>query len=404
MASPINYLGGLPQAQPDLGGSFQQGLQIASGIQSMKARRDQNELQKQMFEQKLGQEQVAQERKLQFRNDYGAYMKGEMGLKDLQANYPDQFKMIKDSVAFNQEIDNKAEAKKVGELYSAVQTNPEYAVSILEKRKLKALDDGDQAEFNRLDVQQELIKEGKTDVLTRDLDFKLDMLGTDMSDKFKTRSEATKLGEEATTEREGRDSVIAEREEKTLNLKEERKKLIAETRRISQNGGMEPKEKSDMEMKYRNQYLKEGGEDYAELQRHHDNIVNADLTGVGGLTTVLSYMKMVDPTSVVSSSEQATAKNAPGWTEGMRNTWNKMFSEGEVSETTAKQFKNQAAKMLASAKKRADKARKTLESAAKHYKLNTGFIFNEEEQGKGDQIDTPAWYQSGGTPGYFGKY
>jgi hypothetical protein len=91
-------------------------------------------------------------------------------------------------------------------------------------------------------------------------------------------------------------------------------------------------------------------------------------------------MKLLDPTSVVSPGEQATAQNAPGWTAAMRTLWNKYTSEGEFDKDGLMQFKGEAIRLYNQSKSQSKKVMDRISSQAKRYGLNVENIFSQEEQ------------------------
>jgi len=179
----------------------------------------------------------------------------------------------------------------------------------------------------------------------------------------------------------------------------EAEKVANETNRIisdalkeknKMKGVFSPEKKLDLRLKLSNQYLKEGGEKYASVKRGYDMLMNASATGVGGLTTILAYMKMIDPSSTVTGSEVLTAKKAPsGWSEPMIRLYNDSLEGGRMTETAEKQFKAEAKNMLMSAKKRADATRTRLTKSAKELGLDVGKIFNpiKEEKKSNNTLD-----------------
>lgn len=60
--------------------------------------------------------------------------------------------------------------------------------------------------------------------------------------------------------------------------------------------------------------------------------------GASDMALVLSLMKVFDPTSTVTSGENATASNAPGVPDGIRAAWNRLLGEGQLSEGGRKQL------------------------------------------------------------------
>ena len=176
-------------------------------------------------------------------------------------------------------------------------------------------------------------------------------------------------------------SDIAKTEAETTKIRAEGKKIEAEAKQIVDDKGKIPLDKRpEWTLKIANQYLKEGGEDFEKIDRAYENIKNASPTGAGGLNLIISFMKTIDPTSIVSGNEKATAENAPGWSSAMINTFNKVFSDGKLGATTIKQFKAEALKIRNNAKKRADKSKNRLGAFAKRMGLDIKDIFNPEDE------------------------
>ncbi len=68
----------------------------------------------------------------------------------------------------------------------------------------------------------------------------------------------------------------------------------------------------------------------------------ADDTGASDIAMVYSYMKMLDPTSVVRESEFATAQNAAGVPEQIRTMWNRLKSGDRLDPSVRDAFLDQA--------------------------------------------------------------
>ena len=173
---------------------------------------------------------------------------------------------------------------------------------------------------------------------------------------------------------------VAETESETIE--QNRKTLLSQMKTASDAKGLitDPKEKLDFQLKLTNQYLREGGDKFNKVDEFYKNIMSANNTGVGSLTTILSYMKIIDPTSVVSGNEVLTAKNAPGgWSTGMVNLYNRTFEEGQMTERAFKQFKQEAKRLRDIVKKKADVVKRRYGSAAASAGLDTTNMFNPEE-------------------------
>jgi hypothetical protein len=69
-----------------------------------------------------------------------------------------------------------------------------------------------------------------------------------------------------------------------------------------------------------------------------------DNTGASDMALVFSFMKVLDPTSVVRESEYATAENAAGVPSQARSLWNKLVGGGKLDDTARAQIYAEAVK------------------------------------------------------------
>ena len=79
----------------------------------------------------------------------------------------------------------------------------------------------------------------------------------------------------------------------------------------------------------------------------YKKLLATEPTAAGDLSMVFSYMKMLDPNSVVREQEFANAQNAAGVPDRIRNQYNKLKSGQFLGEEQRKEFKEQAAKIYA---------------------------------------------------------
>lgn len=70
-----------------------------------------------------------------------------------------------------------------------------------------------------------------------------------------------------------------------------------------------------------------------------------DPSAAGDLALVFSYMKILDPISVVREGEQATAENARGVPEGIRNLYNKVLTGQKLGPNQRKDFVDRAGRL-----------------------------------------------------------
>lgn len=123
------------------------------------------------------------------------------------------------------------------------------------------------------------------------------------------------------------------------------------------NASLDPKQKSDLENSYRDEWTKSAG-DY-KTQNNFFRAMN-DLSKLGtaqaDVGIVFSYMKILDPRSTVREGEVATAQNTPGVPERVRNMYNRSMTQdaplfGEVGSITRKKFVDAANSLVQSSKK-----------------------------------------------------
>ena len=84
--------------------------------------------------------------------------------------------------------------------------------------------------------------------------------------------------------------------------------------------------------------------DFRQMQTAYSKIstVAKNPSAAGDISLVYNYMKMLDPGSTVREGEYATAKNAAGVPDQIRNTFNKLRSGEFLSPEQRKDFSNQA--------------------------------------------------------------
>ena len=181
--------------------------------------------------------------------------------------------------------------------------------------------------------------------------------------------------------------------------KEELNKAIETVKQMTDSTGKVPPDQRFAATETMAKRWQQEGGDFIKIDRQYNDLKKADLTGVGGLNMILSFMKMKDPTSVVSGQEVATAKNAPGWTDAARNLWNKAVGKGEVSAETAAQFLKEAGNIHKNAKDEADRSKARIGATMKKFGLDPKDVFNQ------DIVDVTAPSGStGNAPSFLQKY
>lgn len=96
----------------------------------------------------------------------------------------------------------------------------------------------------------------------------------------------------------------------------------------------------EAETALRKEYLDQT-KDFRIIDQAYRRLKTADNTGVGDITRIFAIMKMNDPTSVVREGEQATAENAGGVPEKIRNQYNKLIKGDKLSPNVRAQYLSQ---------------------------------------------------------------
>jgi hypothetical protein len=186
------------------------------------------------------------------------------------------------------------------------------------------------------------------------------------------------------------------------------KKIIADAKALKakNDGFLTPAEKVDFQLKLQKAYAVDGGEDFRKIDLAYENIKGISKeSGVGALTTILNYYKMIDPSSTVTANETANASNAPGWSSASKALYNKIFKDGDIDPVAYKQFLHEASQIRNNAKKASDRTRAKITSQAKSLNLDLKGIFNPETDAKTadnspsidkDSKGRPSWHKDYG--------
>lgn len=104
-----------------------------------------------------------------------------------------------------------------------------------------------------------------------------------------------------------------------------------------------PKETADMEQSLRKEYATLA-KPYFEVRDAYSRVEQAasQPSAAGDLALIFNYMKMLDPGSVVREGEFATAQNAAGVPDRVRNLWNRLLSGERLNEAQRGDFVGQA--------------------------------------------------------------
>jgi hypothetical protein len=116
-------------------------------------------------------------------------------------------------------------------------------------------------------------------------------------------------------------------------------------------------------------------------------------SGVNDISLIFSYMKMLDPTSVVREGEFATAENAGGVPAKVLNMYNKVLKGDRLPDSVQKEFINGATKIYNNALEHEKTVRSGITKIANNYGLNKDNIFynvNPEAPPSSAMVEAPA--------------
>lgn len=158
----------------------------------------------------------------------------------------------------------------------------------------------------------------------------------------------------------------------------ERRKTEAEIRKLGQKeGGLTPNEIIRSEATLRGHFDSLSA-DFRKIRNSYSRIqaAAADPSAAGDLAIIFNYMKILDPGSVVRESEFATAENAAGIPDKIRNMWNKALN-GERIAWNRNDFVTKARQLFTSQEKIQDRRVKQYTRITNRYGLNPQNVITE---------------------------
>jgi len=166
----------------------------------------------------------------------------------------------------------------------------------------------------------------------------------------------------------------------TDKLGTESQKAILELERMKE-GVADPEKQFDQEEKLRKEYAKRTGA-FTESRRTYDNLKSSAAAGAAGdIALITSFMKMLDPGSVVRETEFATARDTTGLLTRLQNMATKIESGEFLSEPQRRSFVNLASKYMAATEKEEGRVREDLGKVVENYNLNPENVFGTMADG-----------------------
>lgn len=390
---PIDYTRGF---QPvNIADNIAGGFDVGSGIRAELQRRRDDMIARQQAEQ---QQIAAMKRAAEYERDlFGVFNDpSPQNLARLQLQYPERVKEFQSGFDTLDKARVADEKRFIGEVYAASRSNPEVAKKLLSDR-VAALENAREdatEEKTALDMldsnpKQALGYIGSLAAFTLDKD-QIEAL-TKLSGE--ERAAALAPAELASAEAK---AVTAQAEAaiKPAQLaaelgltKAQATKLAVETRALSDEAkraaaqftaGPTPEKAFDFEQKLRNEYNNQTKE-FQEVRSAATRVNAADNSAAGDLSLVYSFMKALDPGSVVRETEFATAQNAAGVPDRVRNIYNKALSGERLTPEQRAEFKKQANSLAKAAEGREKEVRGGIERVVTSYKLNPTNVFYTAE-------------------------
>lgn len=112
-------------------------------------------------------------------------------------------------------------------------------------------------------------------------------------------------------------------------------------------GGVKPEDRAKIEKDLRGEYTKLSG-DFIKVRDAYGKVKSADATAAGDISLLINYMKILDPGSVVREGEFATAQNATGVPQRIRNAYNNALEGTRLSPIQRNDFLQQAENVYSS--------------------------------------------------------
>jgi hypothetical protein len=144
---------------------------------------------------------------------------------------------------------------------------------------------------------------------------------------------------------------------------------------IAQVGKPTQAQKFEAEAKLRGEY-NNGTKVFTDVSEAYRRLKASNNDAAGDLSLIFSYMKMLDPGSVVREGEFATAQNAAGIDTRVVNLYNRLLNGERLTPKQRAQFAGQGESLFNAAQKREGELRSGLTKVARSYGLNSENIFS----------------------------
>lgn len=394
MVSPINYmldvanpmtlaLSGYQTGVADVTNQrvTEQNMQMAAAQEARAAETFQ--MQKAALEQqrRAGEAAIAQATEDRRRGDAAMGRLIELGPN---ATTKDYLIAIQENPAFKEDLGTVfnafGEERKNGEikfgtqLFSALTKNPDAAAGLIEERRLAAEAAGDQETVDEMKSFQMVLEQPEGVEMMRAMTG-MSLAGIMGATEFKAVSDAIGVGGQKAPEGASPIGKIAQDVNAGL-IPQSVLDVAISVDQQAQAGGLTPQDRMAQEQQVRGEWTKLSSGVF-DARRNYSIIETsaADNTGAGDIALVTSFMKMLDPTSVVRETEFATARDSGGLFAKLQGLATRIEDGKFLTEEQRADFKRLSSQYLKAAEDQVAPARSSYEKLIDNYGLNPENIF-----------------------------
>lgn len=321
---------------------------------------------------------------------------------NLMLKYPTMAENLKAPLAQLTEQQSSAKRAEALNIFAALDAGQtEIAESLLQRQLEAAQNTGRQADVDSANALLQLVRTNPNAAKTSAGLFLASSMGVDKFGETWTKLQSEQRERQllpGQLEKQAADLGLTQQQTKEALARTD--KLGAETQKLAlelkamENGVVDPQKTFNMENTLRGDYQKRTTS-LSEGTRNLDIIRQSagDKTGAGDIALITSFMKMLDPGSVVRETEFASAQNTAGLV-GSLESWLKRLNSGELLKDQQRQtFANLAKKYMQAAEREDKRVRDDLGFVIKNYNLNPENIF-----GSRAGMGAPEETSSGQTP------
>lgn len=408
---PIDYLSYVNSVKRPLE-SAMQGFKIGSDF---RLRNDEMAIKQQQAEAvqvELEAKKAEREQAMAMRQDLAAFsQKPEKTTEDyvaIMTKYPTLSEHFKNTFDMLSSERQKVKQNQALGIYSALDSGRnDLAESMLQTTLEAAKNSGDEETATGAEALLSLVRTNPEAAKTSAGLLLASTLGPDkLSETFKTLQEERRKSSLEEFELKKHQASLGLTDAQTKQalanvgkINAETKKAIMELEALKGSGGVDPKKRFDAEEKLRREYSTQT-RGFSEVQEAYRRIGASEETAAGDLSLIFSYMKMLDPGSVVREGEFANAQNAAGVPDRILNIYNNLIDGQRLNPDQRKMFKSQAKGLFDAAAERETQVRSGLQKVIKSYGLNPDNIFLFNDPSKEPSIsEHTSTSDSGATPG-----